>query len=31
VTRGFGAVGSAAIAPLRTLFPQAKPYLFADF
>lgn len=31
VTRGLGEVEAAAIAPLRTLFPQAKPYVFADF
>jgi hypothetical protein len=31
VVRGLGEVETAAIAPLRTLFPQAKPYLFADF
>jgi hypothetical protein len=31
VVRGLGEVGAAAIAPLRTLFPRAKPYIFADF
>jgi predicted N-acetyltransferase YhbS len=31
VARGLGAVEIAAVAPLRSLFPQAKPYLFADF
>jgi predicted acetyltransferase len=31
MARGFGQIDSAAIEPLRTLFPPAKPYLFADF
>jgi hypothetical protein len=31
VVRGLGEVGAAAIAPLHTLFPRAKPYIFADF
>jgi predicted acetyltransferase len=31
VTRGLGRVGAEAIAPLRTLFPRAMPYLWADF
>jgi predicted acetyltransferase len=31
VTRGLGTVETDAIDPLRTLFPRATPYLFADF
>lgn len=31
MTRGLGEVDAEAIDPLRSLFPQAMPYLFADF
>jgi predicted acetyltransferase len=31
VARGFGQIDAAAIDLLRTMFPRAKPYLFADF
>jgi predicted N-acetyltransferase YhbS len=31
VSRGLGEVESAALGPLRTLFPREMPYLFADF
>ena len=31
VTRGLGQVEASAIEPLRSLFPRALPYLFADF
>ena len=30
-TRGLGHVDASAIEPLRSLFPRALPYLFADF
>jgi hypothetical protein len=31
ITRGFGTVSADAMEPLRSLFPRAMPYLFADF
>jgi hypothetical protein len=31
MARGFGLIDSAAVDSLRTLFPRATPYLFADF
>lgn len=31
VTRGFGSVEEDAVEALRSLFPRAMPYLFADF
>jgi hypothetical protein len=31
ITRGLGQVSAEAIVPLRTLFPRAIPYLWADF
>ena len=31
VARGFGSVSPDAVAPLRSMFPRAMPYLFADF
>ena len=29
--RGFGTVPRGAEAPLRSLFPPARPYVFAEF
>jgi len=31
VARGLGQVDASAIGPLRSIFPRAMPYLFADF
>jgi hypothetical protein len=31
VVRGLGQVDASAVEPLRSIFPRAMPYLFADF